>query len=358
MAPDGQTLVKTENRILDNVNLIYIEAPMGSGFSVATKKSRNQDFGGLTEDVKQVFNRILEETPGLIDCDWYFNGDSFCGVMVPWIMFGTRACLNLKVKGMILESPFMGPLQYWSNAPTRAAMTKSKKVYKGCCHECSCSCYLGCAQTCLAMRCIGPEKFRDCKLLPWSWPGMTKTKTDVSSKKKTKTLMPNPYNLSEPEFTPSQETQLPVNQFLFSQRFKNFVSSKKNGKSNPKFYDPEFSSQIYKMAGKIGSNQICGNTLEAGVRITLVSGDSDCIVPFKSQEEQVNIWDWTGGCDFKRKLWKGLDKRGVIKRKALGGLEWIRHKHCGNLIWKYEGEWRAECLKYAIESGSVELEAR
>jgi hypothetical protein len=208
------------------------------------------------------------------------------------------------------------------------------------------------------MRCIGPEKFRECKLLPWSWPGMSKTKTDVSSKQKTKTLMPNPYNLSEPEFTPSQETELPVNQFLFSQKFKNFVSCKKNGKPNPKFHDPEFSSQIYKMAGKIGSNQICGNTLEAGVRITLVSGDSDCIVPFKSQEEQVNIWDWTGGCDFKRKLWKGLDKRGVIKRKALGSLEWIRHKHCGNQIWKYEGEWRAECLKYAIDSGSVEFEAR
>ena len=324
IAQDGKTLIKTENQILKDTNLIYIEAPIGAGYSqVNTKNDRNKDFGQVAECVIQVLKKIMSDNKDLEKLDWYFNGEGFSGVMMPFIMWHARNLLNLKVKAMILECPFLDPLQYWSNAHTRQLYIDSGKVYKGCCHNCSCSCYMGCANLCFKMRCVGPKKFQDCHTLPWKWWGMSKTTVNQKTQEEEKTLMPNPENLLQKELNLTKNPKNPKNEFLFGEAFKEMIlSSTKTCKKNPKPYTDYCMSDIWKMSGKVGSRLICGYAVKAGIQVVIISGDQDPIMPWKGQQEVIDIWDWCGSTDFKRKNFIPLGETKCVKRKTYENLEW------------------------------------
>lgn len=77
------------NSLASSVHLLYIEHPIGSGYSLNKKtpiKTNQQD----QEIMECFFKQLLNLYPHFREANWYFNGESFCGLSIPII------ALNLK----------------------------------------------------------------------------------------------------------------------------------------------------------------------------------------------------------------------------------------------------------------------
>jgi len=107
------SLLKTseEEDITDRYHLLYIESPVGSGFSICTKTSKVQNFKTLASNAVEVMEAVFEKYPEMKQSQYFFNGESFCGMQLPHVAVAFKEQLGLDYKGMILETCVTHPDQ-------------------------------------------------------------------------------------------------------------------------------------------------------------------------------------------------------------------------------------------------------
>lgn len=148
-----RSLVRNPNAITGRYNLLYIESPIGNGFSIDSPETKVKNFETLGKNFCEVVKGILghESSSGekkyshLKDNQWFFNGENFCGLQIPTIVYhlGQDPELRLNCKGVILESPIFNQNQYCTFTHQEMALDKHN-AWSGCCNELCSNCLFRC----------------------------------------------------------------------------------------------------------------------------------------------------------------------------------------------------------------------
>ena len=132
---EAKEFVKNEDALSNKCHMLYIENPVGSGYSVA--KTSIENFKMNCESMEELFAHLLSKYPEWKDSDWYWNGESFCGFSIPSNAWNLSEKYKLKLKGVILECPVMdNQLNFQPEYYSR--LLKKYKVWDGCVHKCCC----------------------------------------------------------------------------------------------------------------------------------------------------------------------------------------------------------------------------
>ena len=89
------------NSAISKYNLLYIESPIGSGYSKTTSKSQIKDYSALVESIEEVFVYLRLKHPRSKNLDVYCIGDGFCGLQLPAIAWHLKVKMALNVQGII-----------------------------------------------------------------------------------------------------------------------------------------------------------------------------------------------------------------------------------------------------------------
>lgn len=162
-------LEKNEKSITDDYHLLYIECPVGAGFSVCHKETKVNDFATLGKNAVELFEEIFKKNPLLIDAEFFFDGESFSGLSMPTVINHLVDQLQINFRGAVLECHVMKNGQQ-CNLNYHKDLLTEQKLWDNCCHKCTCSCCLGFV-TCLnRCKCIGQDQTQNMSFLPWMCP--------------------------------------------------------------------------------------------------------------------------------------------------------------------------------------------
>jgi cathepsin A (carboxypeptidase C) len=114
---DGKTLKSNPYSWNSHANLLYVDQPVGTGFSHAglTHLSTNEE--EIAENMAQFMIKFLAKYPQLEGKDFYITGESYAGHYIPAIthnfVFKHKEDLNINFKGMAIGNGLVDPyLQY------------------------------------------------------------------------------------------------------------------------------------------------------------------------------------------------------------------------------------------------------
>jgi cathepsin A (carboxypeptidase C) len=111
---DGQTLKSNPHSWNSNANLLYVDQPVGTGFSHAdvTHMVTNED--EVADNMATFMQKFLEQFPQLQGRDFYITGESYAGHYIPAIshafQFKYKDQLKLNFKGMAIGNGLVDPL--------------------------------------------------------------------------------------------------------------------------------------------------------------------------------------------------------------------------------------------------------
>lgn len=117
ISDSDRTLIKNPNSLTKNYNVLLIENPIGSGFSVAERPIRNYD--QENQATEAIFEFLLEKHPNWLEANWIFYGESYCGISIPITVDYLLQVFKLKIKGVMIYSPWMSvslqsnSMDYW-----------------------------------------------------------------------------------------------------------------------------------------------------------------------------------------------------------------------------------------------------
>jgi cathepsin A (carboxypeptidase C) len=112
---DGKTLKSNPYSWNDKANLLYVDQPVGTGYSHAgvTHLSTNEE--EIAENMAQFMIKFLTKFPELQGKDFYITGESYAGHYIPAIshnfMFKHADDLKINFKGMAIGNGLVDP--YW-----------------------------------------------------------------------------------------------------------------------------------------------------------------------------------------------------------------------------------------------------
>ncbi|KAH9978141.1 peptidase S10, serine carboxypeptidase [Lactifluus volemus] len=94
-------------------SVLYVEQPVGTGFSQGTPTARNED--DVAEQLVGFFQQFLEIFSELKGKKFYLTGESYAGVFVPYIAnfiyeHTTKSTLDLDLQGIWINDPVLGLL--------------------------------------------------------------------------------------------------------------------------------------------------------------------------------------------------------------------------------------------------------
>jgi cathepsin A (carboxypeptidase C) len=82
---DGKTLKSNPYSWNTNANLIYVDQPVGTGFSHSSLPHLNTNEEEISENMAQFLIKFLEKYPQLQGKDFYITGESYAGHYIPAI---------------------------------------------------------------------------------------------------------------------------------------------------------------------------------------------------------------------------------------------------------------------------------
>jgi len=141
---------------------------VGSGFSVATEKSKVKDFVTIAHNAVEVMQKVLEKYPGMKDSQFFFNGESFCGLSLPVVAVALQEKLGLKYKGMVLETCVVAPEQV-NTVDQQFKMLDKYQLWNGKCHECYCKACMSYGSCLKKTGCINQSDMEGVWFCPWIW---------------------------------------------------------------------------------------------------------------------------------------------------------------------------------------------
>ena len=102
---EERCLEQNPDSITDRYHLIYLDAPVGAGFSTCLPETKVPSYKILGENACEVFEEIFKKHPALATADFFFNGESFSGLSLPAITHALISAFSIKFKGAILGNP-------------------------------------------------------------------------------------------------------------------------------------------------------------------------------------------------------------------------------------------------------------
>uniref|UniRef100_A0A023GPA2 Putative serine carboxypeptidase lysosomal cathepsin a n=1 Tax=Amblyomma triste TaxID=251400 RepID=A0A023GPA2_AMBTT len=110
----GKNISKRDLTIQQHVNIIYLDAPVGAGFSFTNNQSGYPRLlPNVTKDIKEFLNQFLVLFPEFMDRDFYTAGDSYgarYSVALAQDMLSRPSDLRLYFQGVIGGVGFLGPI--------------------------------------------------------------------------------------------------------------------------------------------------------------------------------------------------------------------------------------------------------
>lgn len=120
LSKDAKTILKNEYSWNTNANLLYVDQPLGVGYSerkkvkeeVGLDTSENQ----VREDMFYFLQEFVKLYPEFKGRDFYITGESFAGHYIPQVgnyMFKNQKDIDLQLKGLAIGNGFVNPsVQY------------------------------------------------------------------------------------------------------------------------------------------------------------------------------------------------------------------------------------------------------
>jgi len=318
----NKCIIQNPGSITDRFNLLYIESPVGAGFSSVQNKNFVKKFDTVSKNVVEIIRHLLNTTnmQGLRNQRWYYNGESFCGFQVPKIaddlhkeMDGSNGKLLPHYGGTMIFTPVVHREQC-TDYTEHIKMLSSKDMFNDCCEECCCSICLCCGSCCLKCGCMTFKDYEGCWFTPWACFEESEKKN-----KKTAVWKAAPTNLDwkhcaeDDDFSCRHE----IMNMLTSKTFHSLIQSKKIVKE----FEDSTSVPILEYDKHFSSNSNINHLINTGRPFLLCTGDGDYIVPWKLLEKQVKKWD-------------------IYKHGKLHDQKWIKdsshvaHKSHDNFEWK------------------------
>jgi cathepsin A (carboxypeptidase C) len=110
---DNKTMVGNPYSWNSNANLLYVDQPIGTGFSNPNGSRLDRHEEQIADHMFTFMSRFLEKYPQLQGKDFYITGESYAGHFVPAIthafVFKYKDQLKLNVKGMGIGNGLVDP---------------------------------------------------------------------------------------------------------------------------------------------------------------------------------------------------------------------------------------------------------
>ena len=358
---ENKCLVANENSITSEYHVIYLECPVGAGFSICHQKTKVSDYKTLGSNAVEVFRHIFEKNSYLKSAEFYFEGESFCGLSMPAVIDALVNELHIDFKGALLSCGVTHVDQinssYWQQN-----LLQEEKQWDGC-HKCCCSSSMGFMACLRRNKCMSAHAYEDTLFLPWLCPGKmwlyrSKVKDKFSNKEEkkyfTKVDIVNVKNKSDKDTICVNEVVAPrqVELQITTKKFAELIDAKNPLKN---IYDVSMMN-IMEGDSEWSSNDLISKFINNGKKIIILSGEGDYIVPWKGIWNQLEKnWDFEGKEDFVKKPWEkyetGIDGKKYTKwyHKKLDNFEWRRIVDGGHMIYKDQPELYVEILKELLE---------
>lgn len=345
---ENRCLKFNEKNITDQYHLIYLEAPIGSGFSICHKETKVPDFKTLGNNAVEVFKALFKKYPYLEKADYFFNGESFGGLSTPCVSKAMEEQQKINHKGSIIECGVSHPEQV-SGYQHQKNLLDEKEMWNNKAHRCCCIGVMSFATCLKRCKCISSASYEDAWFAPWmcpcdSWISSRQSKSKYSkSDKETKMQFAryDPTNINNKpkdgkdmdELILSKDVELVIT----SDKFAELIGAKK---SINRISDGGNMMSIMDKDPKWHSNDIQCKIIKDGKSLLILSGEGDYIVPWKSMWDQLTRnWTFSQKEEFVKQDWikqKGDAIDGKTKvtylYKKKGNLEWRRIVDGGHLI--------------------------
>ena len=144
-------LKKTKNPYTDHWNLLYIESPINSGFSMSKKFVTT--FQEENEYQKQIYEFLVKKHPDWVNNEWVITGESYAGLGITKTSYMLHKQLGFNIKGVYAMVPVidgkrqLGVWDYYD-------LLNDLGYINTCCDKCMCSQYFGFV-VCLNKMCCG-----------------------------------------------------------------------------------------------------------------------------------------------------------------------------------------------------------
>ncbi|CAF5088779.1 unnamed protein product, partial [Rotaria sp. Silwood1] len=114
----GPFRFQDENTIIENngswhlfVNLLFIDQPVGTGFSYIDNDSFIHELDEVVNHFVSFLDRYIEVFPELLQNDIYLAGESFAAQYIPYIAHEILAKRsNLKLRGLLIGNGWIDPV--------------------------------------------------------------------------------------------------------------------------------------------------------------------------------------------------------------------------------------------------------
>ena len=154
----SRTLVKNPRALTDKYNILYIEQPIGSGFSI--EKIPIQNFSMDNEAVSEVLEFLLAKHPKWRQAKWFYYGESYCGLSMPIHLVFLRDRFELDFRGIFIYSPYFSQ-KHQQNSQDQLDFMGKNDLWDSNWEKASCWCFLKWSQCQKNLGWIDPPTFED-----------------------------------------------------------------------------------------------------------------------------------------------------------------------------------------------------
>jgi hypothetical protein len=320
--------------ILDRYNLLYIECPIGAGYSIASSSTKVKSFDTLGENAVELFRGIFQKHPQLAKNDFFFNSESFAGLSTPTVIHFLVRDLEIKYKGAVLECPWFGPEQF-NDYRNQKKYLIDKKMWNGGGHKCCCLGMMGLMQCLKRCKCINQQTWEDGAHLPWAfpcgpWVRPKKLVNRATGKNEYHGVCKyDPVNTTAKEtFLMDAEVEYEVFLMITSDTFHQMIGAKKRSTGPTDFTHMD----IMNHNQGFSSNKYVNEMLASGESLLVMSGEGDYIVPHDGIWQQlVSHWDIQNKEAFLEAKWEEREEfQGASKKSA--NFEFLKLYGVGHMI--------------------------
>ena len=353
-------LVYNQFSAINKYNLLYIESPIGSGYSVTTRETQTKNLDELNESLEEIIEYLMKKHPSQRGCSSYMVGDGYCGQTLPHIAEYLMKSLNLSIKGIFLENPIIHPNQEKlisafrtacdniTNSslqnPDQSDMDKEvekmqeKDVKKGCGlpgfmnHKSSNN---GCGF-------FGQTNLID------SWKKKSNNRKIINSYEEKQILAKKKYSKGR------KVGRREINDLISSSNFRNLVSKKKCLDQNDmeKYVDFDYYNK------KLSSIDPIVDIINMDINVIFISGCKDYVYPDWSLEDSLKKCDFSFRDSFLNAQWNKYGDFAEIKCEK--NVQWIKHKTAGHCLFAEYPNWLSrtiiDCIYEIEEKGGVVAE--
>lgn len=321
--PTNKRFVRNPNALTSHFNLLYIESPVGAGFSTIAKGNPVKKYNHVAQNAEEIIEDVLRVhgLQNLRNQNWYYNGEAFCGLQVPKIANHLRR-RGYPYGGTMLFTPIVHRDQM-EDYDEHIDFLHDKKMFGNCCQECCCKCCLCCGSCCFKCGCIDFTDYEGCWYTPWC---CFEEKKDKGKKGKQWKAAPTNVAWKHCNENEGMKCRNEIVDVITSQAFHKTVNAKKvvdkleNAKDTPiTSYDKSYSS-----------NSDINELIATGRPFLVVTGEGDYTAPWKLLKKNAEKkWDVYKNNDMKKQNWYSDNQK--VEHKSHGNFTWERWHGVGHL---------------------------